>query len=184
MRKCPFCLTEIPEEAKVCKACNSTVVKKCRACHAEILATARKCRFCSADLEGKPFPIARMSDEPLGSRREILTTLLLCFLTCGIWRLVVQYKIGNEINQHRGRNDFNPGLDLVLIFVTCGLWVFYVMVKYPQSIQEMIVEEGGTSTDLVLPSILLTIFGLHLVALLIMQGELNRHWDLHAASRS
>jgi hypothetical protein len=184
MRKCPFCLAEIPEDAKVCKACNSTVVKQCSACHAEILATAKKCRFCGAELEGKPLSVARTSGGPLGSRREILVTLLLIFLTCGLWGLVVQYKIGSEINQHRGRNDFNPGLDLALIFLTCGFWVFYIMVKYPQALQEMIVEEGGTSTDLVLPSILLTIFGLHLVALLILQGELNRHWEHHASHRS
>ncbi|HLY75436.1 MAG TPA: DUF4234 domain-containing protein [Planctomycetota bacterium] len=184
MRKCPFCLAEIPEDAKVCKACNSTVVKKCSACHAEILATAKRCRFCAAELEGEPLSVARTSVGPLGSRREILVTLLLIFLTCGLWGLVVQYKIGSEINRHRGRNDFNPGMDLVLIFLTCGLWVFYVMVKYPQALQEMIVEEGGTGTDLVLPSILLTLFGLHLVALLILQGELNRHWELHAAPRS
>jgi len=184
MRKCPFCLAEIPEEAKVCKACNSTVVKKCSACDAEILATAKKCRYCGADLEGKPLPIARRSNAPLGSRREILMTLLLIFLTCGLWGLVVQYKIGCEINEHRGRKDFNPGLDLALILLTCGLWVFYIMVKYPQALQEMIVEEGGTTSDLVLPSILLTLFGMHLVALLILQGELNRHWELHTSPRS
>ncbi|MBV8878572.1 MAG: DUF4234 domain-containing protein [Planctomycetaceae bacterium] len=184
MRKCPFCLAEIDEKAKVCKACNSTVVKKCTACNAEILATARKCRYCAADLEAKPLPAVRVSTGPLGSRREILTTLVLVFLTCGLWGLVLQYKIGSEINEHRRRNDFNPGLDLALVFLTCGLWVFYIMVKYPQALQEMIVEEGGHSSDLVLPSILLTIFGLHIVALMILQGELNRHWELHGAPRT
>src|SRR5262245_43373521 len=125
MRKCPFCLVDIPDEAKVCKACNSTVVKKCTSCNAEILATARKCRYCSADLEGKPpaLPAARLSPAPCGDRRDIVMTLLLMLLTCGIWGLVVQYKIGSEINEHRGRKDVNPGMDLFLVFLTCGLWV-------------------------------------------------------------
>lgn len=184
MRKCPFCLAEISEEAKVCKSCHSTVVKKCTACNAEILATAKKCRYCAADLDGRPLPVARAGSMPCGERREIVMTLLLFFLTCGLYGLYLQYRIGTEINEHRGRKDVNPGLDLLLIFLTCGLWAFYIMVKYPQSLQEMIVEEGGTSTDLVLPSILLTLFGLHVVALIILQGELNRHWDLHGAPRS
>ena len=186
MRKCPFCLVEIPEEAKVCKACNSTVVKKCSSCNAEILATARKCRFCSADLEGQPLalPAARLSSAPCGERREVLLQLVLFFVTCGLWSLVMQYRIGSDINEHRGRKDFNPGLDLALIFLTCGLWVFYIMVKYPQALQEMIQEEGGTASDLVLPSLLLTLFGFHIVALFILQGELNRHWELHGAPKS
>jgi len=39
MRKCPFCFEEIPEDARVCPACKSTLVKKCTSCNAEILAT-------------------------------------------------------------------------------------------------------------------------------------------------
>ena len=38
MRKCPFCLQEIPEDAKVCKHCSKTVVKRCTSCNQEIVA--------------------------------------------------------------------------------------------------------------------------------------------------
>lgn len=184
MRKCPFCLAEIPEDAKVCPACTSTVVKKCTACHAEILATAKRCRFCSADLEGKPVAVGRLAEVPCGERREILVTLLLIFLTCGIWGLVVQYRMADELNRHYAKASLNPGRDLALIFLTCGLWSFYIMVRYPQAMQEMIALEGGPTKDLVLPSVLLTFFGLHLVALLILQDELNKHWEQHAPARS
>jgi hypothetical protein len=184
MRKCPFCLAEIPEDAKVCKVCNATLVKKCPSCNAEILAAAKRCRFCAADLEGKALPLSLRPDAPCGERREIIMTLLLVFLTCGVWGLVVQYKMADELNRHRGTTSLNPGRDLVLLFLTCGLWTFYIMVKYPQALQEMIAEEGGPARDLVLPSVLLTIFGLHLVAILILQDELNRHWELHAPARS
>ncbi|HLY12188.1 MAG TPA: zinc ribbon domain-containing protein [Planctomycetota bacterium] len=184
MRKCPFCLAEIPLDAKVCTACQSTVVKKCSACNAEILATAKRCRYCAADLEGAPPPVSRLADAPCGERRDILLTLLLVFLTCGFWSLIVQYKMGCEINRHLGRERLNPGMDLALVFLTCGLWMFFIMVKYPQAMQEMIAGEGERVSDLVLPSILLTFLGLHLVALLILQDELNKHWTLHALPRS
>jgi len=188
MRKCPFCFEEIPEDARVCPACKSTLVKKCTSCNAEILAAARRCRFCNADLEAPPataaVAAARPSDAPCGERREIVLTLLLFFVTCGIWGLIVQYKIAAEINRHSGKETLNPGRDLALIFLTCGLWVFYIMVKYPQAMQEMFAAEGGAAKDLVLPSFLLTFFGLHVVALLILQDELNKHWELHAPARS
>lgn len=188
LRKCPFCLTEIPIQAKVCKQCNSTVVKRCPLCAEEIVATAKKCRFCGGNVEtpGAAAPAAKTlrSDVPCGERREIVLTLLLLFLTCGIYGIVLQYKIGDELNRHQGKNQINPGMDLLLTFLTCGLWIFYVMVKYPRALQEITTEEGVTPVDLVVPSILLTIFGFHPVALLILQSELNKHWDAHLPARS
>jgi hypothetical protein len=183
MRKCPFCLQEVPEEAKVCKHCGKTLVKRCTSCNQEILAAAVRCRHCGADLSAPgALPVkatVMRSDAPCGERREVVMTLLLILMTCGIWGLVVQYKMAAELNLHRGRNELNPGLDLLLVFLTCGLWVFYLMYKYPQTLQEIIHEEGGPPTDLVLPCLLFTFFGMHIVALLILQGELNKHWELH-----
>jgi len=178
MRKCPFCLAEIPEEAKVCKHCNSTVVKRCPLCAEEIVATAKKCRYCGGAIGAKGVS-APLPDVPCGERRDIAMTLLLILVTCGFYGLVVQYKIGDELNRHQGKNQINPGMDLLLIFLTCGLWVFYLMVKYPKALQEITTEEGVTPVDMVVPCLLLTIFGFHLVALLILQGELNKHWDAH-----
>jgi hypothetical protein len=58
------------------------------------------------------------------------------------------------------------------------------MVIYPQAIQDMLKAEGKAGSDLVLPSLLLTIFGLQPVAVLLLQEELNRHWELHGGPRS
>lgn len=178
MRKCPFCLEEIPEDAKVCKACSSTVVKRCPYCAEEIVATAKKCRYCGSDLES-PAPASLGRDLPCGERREIVVTLLLTLVTCGIYALVVQYKIGEEINRHQGKNQIDAGMDLLLVFLTCGLWAIYLMVKYPRALQEIVAEEGRPTSDLVLPCLVLTIFGFHVVALLILQNELNHHWEIH-----
>jgi len=183
MRKCPFCLGEIPEDAKVCKHCNSTVVKSCPACGKEILATAKKCRYCAADLDGAK-PVVLRGDAPCGERREIGMSLVLMIVTCGIYGLVLQYRIGKELNRHIGRNEVNPGIDLLLIFLTCGLWVFYVMIKYPRMLEDAITEEGGKPPDLLLPCLLLTFFGFHIRALLVLQAELNKHWQLHASLRT
>jgi len=183
MRKCPFCLGEIPEDSKVCKLCNSTVVKSCPACSKEILATAKKCRYCAADLDGAK-PVVLRGDAPCGERREIVMSLFLMFVTCGIYGLVMQYKMGKELNRHIGRQEVNPGVDLLLIFLTCGLWVFYVMIKYPKILEDVITEEGGKPPDLLLPTLLLTIFGFHIIALLILQSELNKHWQLHASQQA
>src|SRR5262245_47889445 len=183
MRKCPFCLQEIPEEAKVCKHCGKAVVRRCPSCNQEIVATATICRFCKADVIAKPPPIqvqaTIVNDAPCGERRDIMMTLLLFFLTCGFYGLYLQYKMGSEINQHQGKNRINPGVDLLLLFLTCGLWGWYVLYKYPRELEDTIRGEGGTTGDLAVPCLLFAFFGLHIVSFMILQGELNKHWETH-----
>lgn len=186
MKKCPFCAEEIPEESRVCKFCSSAIVKKCPFCAEEIAVLARRCRFCNSDLSGETgepkasFSRARQrADATLGEDRGIVVTILLTIVTCGIWGLVVQYKIGEELNRHQGRSQINAAMDLVLIFVTCGLWTFYVMYKYPRVLQEITVEEEMPVVDVTVPCILLTVFQLYIVALAILQNELNKHWEAH-----
>jgi len=179
MRKCPFCLQDIPEEAKVCKFCGKTVVKRCPSCNEEIVATATLCRFCKADTTGKPPPIkveaTIVNDAPCGVRRDILATVILTIVTCGFYGLYLQYKI----NRHHPKSQLNPGLDLVLLFLTCGLWGWYVMYKYPREVEEMVRSEGGTPGDIALPCLLFAFFGLHIVSFMVLQGELNKHWETH-----
>ena len=191
MKKCPYCAEEIPQESKVCKFCGSAVVKKCPFCAEEIVVLAQKCRFCGSDL-GAPSGEARprqtrartRADATLGEERGIVVTILLTIVTCGIWGLVVQYKMGEELNRHQGRNQINAALDLVLVFVTCGLWAIYIMYKYPKVLQEITVEEEMPVVDVMVPCILLSVFGLHIVALAILQNELNKHWEAHRTLRA
>jgi len=190
-KKCPYCMEEIPEESKVCKFCNSAVVKKCPFCAEEINALAKKCRFCNSDLtsatgEGKAKAAdARLrADRTLGEERGIALTVLLALITCGIWGLVVQYKVGDELNRHSGKSRINPGVDLLLTIITCGLWSIYTMYLYPKVFQEITLEEEMPPVDLMVPCILLCIFGFGVwspvpVSILILQNELNKHWQGH-----
>lgn len=184
LKKCPYCAEEIPEASRVCKFCSTPLVKKCPSCAEEINALARKCRFCGSELGAAASPAGGPKlrrDVPLGERRDILMTVVLTFLTCGVYFLIVLYKVGDELDRHRGRNDINAGLDILLLFLTCGFWSYYLMYKYPRALEETLAEEGVTKPDLVLPCLLLAIFGLHIVSLMILQHELNRHWEAHGA---
>lgn len=178
MKTCPFCAEQIPAEAKVCKFCSSTVVKKCRACAEELVADAKSCRFCgaSADAPVTTSPAAG----PLGERRGILELIVFSILTCGIYSLFSTYRIGSEINAHRGREVLKPGLDILLLFVTCGFWGVYLMYKYPAELQRLCQDEGKPIVDITVPCLILTLFGLNIVSLAILQSELNKHWESHA----
>lgn len=182
-KPCPMCAEAIPADAKVCPCCSSTLERRCPACAETISADATICRFCrsavgAAEAPARAIPAAG----PLGEERDVLTLILLTFVTCGIYGLVISYRIGGELNAHRGRAELRPGLDLVLTFLTCGLWGIYVMYCYPRALEDAVRDEGGTPPQVMLPCLLLSIFGLHIVAMAIFQNELNSHWRSHLRS--
>ena len=153
------------------------VTKPCPFCGKEIDAASRKCGICGRELDAAAIPCPR----PLGESRSIAVHLLLTLVTCGFWGLFWLYKMGEEINRHEGQNRINPGLDLVLMFVTCGLWGMYMMYKYPQTLHEIKLSEQMPSSELALVCLLLSFFGLYPVSLMILQDDLNKHWQAHGA---
>jgi hypothetical protein len=180
MKACPFCAEQIPQEARVCKFCHTALLRKCPFCAEEIGAVEKSCPLCKSDLAA---PVSRpKSQAPLGEERGIALTVILILLTCGIWGFYLQYKLGEELNRHEGKNRINPGVDLLLSIVTCGLWGIYLMYKYPQTLHDLTVEEGMPPVDLALPCMLLMIFGFGIVSFAILQNEMNKHWEAHRTS--
>lgn len=185
MKKCPFCVEDIPAESKVCKFCSSTVVKKCPFCAEEIVATARLCPVCKSAIPDAPSaPAAARPTSPkgpLGEERSVVTAILLTILTCGIYGFVLLYKVGDELNTHDGKGRINPGVDLLLAIVTCGLWGIWLMYHYPRVLHDITAEEGRPIVDIAVPCLVLSIFGFQIVSLAILQSELNKHWEAHRA---
>ncbi len=182
-KKCPYCMEEIAEESKVCKFCNSSIVKKCPFCAEEISVLAKKCKFCNSDLSSPTGESPRraagaFSNRPIGEEKNIVLYVVLYFITCGIWAWVHIFQIAGDVNNHSGQQKLNPGLDLLLTFVTCGIWAIVVQYKYAKAIYEMQIEEGIQASDNSTLCLILAFFA-GFVGLLIMQGELNKHWEMH-----
>lgn len=191
MKKCPFCAEEIPEDSKVCKFCSSTVVRKCPFCAEEIVANAKACRFCGGEIPASaPAPSAAAAATargPIGEERGVAVAILLTVLTCGIYGLVWLYKMGDELNSHQGKGRISAGVDVLLCLVTCGLWFIYLMYKYPSVLHDISVEEGGPVVDVTVICLVLALLGGFipfggLIAVAILQGEINKHWEAHRAS--
>lgn len=196
MKKCPYCSEDIPEESKVCKFCHSSVVKKCPMCSEEIGVLAKKCRFCGSDLAA-PAPAGAPAAGtaaslpnagPLGETRDVVVTMILIVVTCGIYWFIWMFKTAGEINQHSGKQTLNPGIDLLLTFVTCGIWSIVVGYKYAQALYAMQVAEGQQTSDHSQACLLLGLLAIigvpgGLIVPMILQGELNRHWELHRGGR-
>ncbi|HEX8493791.1 MAG TPA: DUF4234 domain-containing protein [Pyrinomonadaceae bacterium] len=119
----------------------------------------------------------------VGEKRDPLMVIVFTFLTCGIYGIWWMVTYGNEVKNSLGRQDLNPGMDLVLGIITCGIWsTIAFWYKYPKLIMEMQQRVGLPPNDISTTTLLLGIFFAP-AALYIVQSELNKIWDAAGGRR-
>lgn len=120
-----------------------------------------------------PFPI----DE---GRRDIVISIILTLVTCGVYGLYWWYKQMEAINAWLNREEYSFWMVLFLSVVTCGIYYIYIEYKMAVSINAIQQENGfNVNSSLPLICLLLAIFGLGIVSKAIQQSEMN---DWYAGS--
>ncbi len=183
MTSCPYCAHAAESGARVCKHCGRALVQRCLACAEDMPVLSQVCPFCKSPQNAPPpalRPAAPAYGAPVGEDRNIVLTLILSFITCGIYSLIVRYQLGTELNAHSRRAGLSPGVDILLAFLTCGFWLIYADYKYGQTLREICEEERGPVQDVSVLCLVLTLFGLGVISVLILQNEANTHWRRHS----
>lgn len=103
--------------------------------------------------------------------RSIPLAVILSFVTCGIYYLYWIYRLNDEVNE-MARDETAPGggLVLLLIILTCGIYSFYWFYKMGEKCDY--IAQTNTSNNIVY--LLLSIFGLGIVAAALIQDTINR----------
>ncbi|MDQ2088060.1 DUF4234 domain-containing protein [Herbivorax sp. ANBcel31] len=106
--------------------------------------------------------------------RSVGMSILLSVVTCGIYSIYWMYKVAEEMIAYNNE-DGSPGLEVLLSFVTCGIYYFYWNYKMGKRIYDAQVNtDGVTASDDSVLYVLLSIFGLGLVSVAIMQSNMNK----------
>jgi hypothetical protein len=101
--------------------------------------------------------------------------LILTLVTCGIFNLYWNYRQMEACNEMVGRQEFDFLIWFLLCLVTCGIWHIIYQYKMGSVIVEIQRRMGRPVYDnLPLVSVLVTVFGLSIVADCIHQMELNK----------
>jgi hypothetical protein len=123
-----------------------------------------------------PFVPASQPGAMIGAERDIAVSVILTIVTCGIYGLVWVYRIGSDLRNSLGGDDPKPGVDLLLFIFTCGLWGIYLSYKYPSLINDLKRRARLPKSDLPIATLVLSIFGLGLISLALVQNDLNKVW--------
>ena len=103
--------------------------------------------------------------------RSIPVAIILSIVTCGIYALYWMYSINNEINDlAQDPMAAGGGVVLLLTLVTCGVYGWYWNYKMGEKC-DFITQKNSSSGVIFL---ILSIFGLGLVSLCLMQDTVNR----------
>ena len=116
-------------------------------------------------------------DKPLSHeyRVDIVTGIVLSFVTCGIYNVIWNKKQFEALNILLGREEFKFTLWLVLSLLTCGLFHIYYEYKMGNELHHYLKGQGVEGTAaLPIIGLVLSCFGLTVIADAIYQQEINK----------
>jgi hypothetical protein len=189
--RCENCGNESPEGSRFCIKCGKEFkgpaqeAATCPHCGAEVAPGTLFCPACgksivapAGKIGAEPVfePLPPLSDPQAGTfTSNIALDIVLTLITCGIYYFFWQARQIRAINHLLGQEKYNFWLWFLLTLVTCGLFNIYYEYYMAQGLIEAQEKHGRVkSKELPVLSLLLTIFGLSIVADAIQQNEINK----------
>lgn len=104
-------------------------------------------------------------------KRDLVKCIVLSIVTCGIYGLLWFIQITDDTNTLIGDPSATSGVKaLIFTLITCGLYSYYWAWKQGEKMDQI----TGSSNNSVL-YLILSIFGLGIVAWALMQDNLNKN---------
>lgn len=108
-------------------------------------------------------------------RIGVAVGIILSLVTCGFYNVYWNYVQFRSLNTLLGREEFEFAKWLILSIITCGLFHLYYEYKMGRELQLWLSEHGyPVSPNLGVLGLVLSCFGLSVVADAVYQHELNR----------
>ena len=114
------------------------------------------------------------------SKRDFLLNIILTIVTCGLWGIVWEVRIADDIKLLTGEESLVSGIVLVLLsLVTCGIYFIFWVYNAGNKLELVKAGYGLPTESKGLVYVVLSIFGFSIVALALMQNDLNTVADIN-----
>lgn len=114
------------------------------------------------------------------SKRDLVLNIILTIVTCGIWGIVWEVQIADDIKLLTGEEGLVSGIVLVLLsLVTCGIYFIFWVYNAGNKLELVKAGYGLPTESKGLVYVVLSIFGFSIVALALMQNDLNTVADIN-----
>ena len=107
--------------------------------------------------------------------RDIAMCIILSIVTCGIYSLYWYYMLNEDTAAVSGEPKFVEGGVLILLtIVTCGIYGIYWCYKIGEMMDRARAARGEMTSNLSLLYLILSVFGLSIIAYCLMQSDINK----------
>ena len=106
-------------------------------------------------------------------KREIVTCILLTFLTCGIYGIVWFINLTDDVAYLSEDPEFSGAKAFLFTIITCGIYSFFWAYKLGKDIQIAQTKRNLPATDNSTLFIILNLFGLSIVTHCLAQEQVN-----------
>lgn len=114
------------------------------------------------------------------SKRDLVLNIILTIVTCGIWGIIWEVQIADDIKLLAGEEGLVSGIVLVLLsLVTCGIYFIFWVYNAGNKLELVKAAYGLPTESKGLVYVVLSIFGFSIVALALMQNDLNTVADIN-----
>lgn len=114
------------------------------------------------------------------SKRDLVLNIILTIVTCGLWGIVWEVQIADDIKLLTGEEGLVSGIVLVLLsLVTCGIYFIFWVYNAGNKLELVKAAYGLPTESKGLVYVVLSIFGFSIVALALMQNDLNTVADIN-----
>ena len=157
-------------------------MKYCPNCGSQVPENANNCPQCGTPLGGgQPNVINNINvnqqnySRPTIGNKNIVTSLILSILTCGIYSLIWYVNIVDDVNRVcQDENNQSGGIVLLLTIITCGIYGFYYFYTAGKRLADAGTKTGVAISDNSLIYLLLSLFGLQIINYCLIQSDLNK----------
>lgn len=109
----------------------------------------------------------------MAQQRNIGLSIVLYFITCGLYGIYWMYVLTNEVGQLSGDSSFSGGKVILLSIITCGIYTLFWYYQLGGKIAIAQERQGQTPKDDSVIYLILGIFGLGVVSIAIAQSNVN-----------
>ena len=111
-------------------------------------------------------------------KRDLVTAIILSIVTCGIYGIIWFVEITDDAKAASNDQTLpSGGTAFLLTLVTCGIYGFIWAYKMGKAINQARVNKGMVDDDKSVLYLVLQIFQLGIVAVALMQNDLNEIAD-------
>ena len=108
-------------------------------------------------------------------KKNIALAIVLSIITCGIYSIIWFINLNDDVNAATGDvGATSGGMAFLFTLITCGIYTYFWMYKMGEKLDNYYVANGMASGNRSILYLVLTFFGLGIVAYALMQDSINK----------